>query len=239
MNKELIKTYKVEFEHWLNGGNVQVYYKKDDEPKWLTDEECIEYEGHDNFNHIMQNSLEPEDVLIIIDDEYIHFRSALIEGKTVQYNFGNYGINRKDFPNTWKDLDPSIGILSDRSCPENYRIKPERHKFKKGDWVIHNGVAKRVTKAVDGYIDSLDNQVAVIMKEESLELWEPREEEYFWYKNDLVKFHETQKNLGLLLQSARGCSYYPAEKNFEDFCEPFIGKLPSNLKQDSKNISVE
>ena len=66
MNKELIKTYKVEFEHWLNGGNVQVYYKKDDEPKWLTDEECIEYEGHDNFNHIMQNSLEPEDVLIIL-----------------------------------------------------------------------------------------------------------------------------------------------------------------------------
>ena len=24
--------------------------------------------------------------------------------------------------------------------------------------------------------------------------------------------------------------YYPAEKNFEDYCEPFIGKLPSNLK---------
>ena len=113
------------------------------------------------------------------------------------------------------------------------------YKFKKGDFVIHNGVAKIVTKAIDGYIDSLDNEVAVIMKEESLELWEPREEEYFWYKNDLVKFHETQKNLGLLLQSARGCSYYPAEKNFEDFCEPFIGKLPSNLKQDSKNISVE
>lgn len=60
--------------------------------------------------------------------------------------------------------------------------------------------------------------------------------EYFWYKNDLVKFHETQKNLGLLLQSARGCSYYPAEKNFEDFCEPYIGKLPSNLKQDNKIV---
>ena len=66
-----------------------------------------------------------------------------------------------------------------------------------------------------------------------------REEEYFWYKNDLVKFHETQTNLGLLLESARGCSYYPAEKNFEDYCEPFIGKLPSNLKQDSRSISVE
>ena len=51
----------------------------------------------------------------------------------------------------------------------------------------------------------------------------------FWYENDLVKFDETQTNAGVLLHSARGCSYYPSE-NFEDFCEPFIGKLPSNLK---------
>ena len=229
MNKKLIKTYKTEFDHWLNGGNVQVYYKKDDEPKWLTDEECIEYEGHDNFNHIIQNSLEPEDVLIIIDDEYIEFREAIAKGKAVEY---------LDFKNEWRDLKENCRKL-EGVCLSRLRIKPEGPKFKTGDWVIHNGVAKRVTKAVDGYIDSLDNEVAVIMKEESLELWEPEDGKYFWYKNDLVKFHETQINLGLLLESARGCSYYPAEKNFEDYCEPFIGKLPSNLKQDSKNISVE
>ncbi len=178
-------------------------------------------------------------VLIVIDDEYVEFRKALAEGKTLQYNFGNFGTNKKDFPDIWKDLDLSIGILADRACPENYRVKPEEPRFKVGDWVIHNGVAKRVTKAVDGYIDSLDNEVAVIMKEESLELWEPEDEKYFWYKNDLVRFHETQANLGLLLESARGCSYYPAEKNFEDYCEPFIGKLPSNLKQDNTSISVK
>ena len=220
MNKELIKTYFEEFKHWLSGGNVQVYYKKDDEPKWLTDEECIEYEGHDNFNHIIQNSLEPEDVLIIIDDEYIEFRCALANDKAVEY---------LDFKNEWRDLKENCRKL-EGVCLSRLRVKPERHKFKVGDWVIHNGKYKRVTKAVDGYIDSLDNEVAVIMKEESLELWEPEDEKYFWYKNDLVKFHETQTNLGLLLESARGCSYYPAEKNFEDYCEPFIGKLPSNLK---------
>ena len=104
-------------------------------------------------------------------------------------------------------------------------------KFKTGDWVIHNGVAKRVTKTIDGYIDSLDNEVAVIMKEESLELWEPEDGKYFWYKNDLVRFHETQANLGLLLGRARGCSYYPAEKNFEDYCEPYLGKLPTTIEQ--------
>ena len=229
MNKELIKTYFEEFKHWINGGNVQVYYKKDDEPKWLTDEECIEYEGHDNFSHIMQNSLEPEDALIAIDNYYKEFHIALAEGKTVEY---------LGYKNEWKNLTENCRKLEGIPL-EELRVKPERHKFKKGDWVIHNGVAKRVTKAVDGYIDSLDNEVAVIMKEESLELWEPEDEKYFWYKNDLVRFHETQTNLGLLLESARGCSYYPAEKNFEDYCEPFIGKLPSNLKQDSKNISVK
>ncbi len=229
MNKELIKTYFEEFNHWLNGGNVQVYYKKDDEPKWLTDEECIEYEGHDNFSHIIQNSLEPEDVLIIIDDEYIEFREAIAKGKAVEY---------LDFKNEWRDLRENCRKL-EGVCLSRLRVKPEEPKFKVGDWVIHNGKYKQVTKAVDGYIDSLDNEVAVIMKEESLELWEPEDGKYFWYKNDLVRFHEIQANLGLLLESARGCSYYPAEKNFEDYCEPYFGKLPSNLKQDSENISVK
>ena len=235
MDKELIIKYKDEFAHWLKEGKVLAYYKKDDEPKWLTDEECTEYEGHDNFNHILQNSLRLDDVLIVIDDELVEFRKALAEGKTVQYNFGNYGINRKDFPNTWKDLDLSIGILADRASPENYRIKPEPHKFKVGDWVIHNGKYKRVTKAVDGYIDSLDNAVAVIMKEESLELWKPKINEYFWYKNDLVKFEKTQTNAGILLQSIRGCSYYPSEENFEDYYEPFIGQLPTYIKDSDES----
>ena len=219
MNKELIKKYKNEFEHWINGGNVQAFYKKDDEPKWITDEECIEYEGYDNFTHILQNSLEPEDVLIIIDDEYIKFRGALANDKIVEY---------LDFRDEWRDLKENC-VLIEAIPLKDLRIKPE-HKFKVGDWVIHNGVHKQVTKAVDGYIDSLDNQVAVIMKEESLELWEPKEEEYFWYKNDLVKFDEIKTNCGTLLNSVRGCSYHTTEANYKEYCEPFIGQLPTSIK---------
>ena len=125
MNRELIKTYKTEFDHWLNGGNTQVYHKNDDEPKWWTDKESINYSGVDNFSYIIDKYLGPEDVLVVIDDEFAEFRTAMAEGKIVQYNFGNYGINKKDFPNSWKDLDLSVGILADRACPENYRIKPE------------------------------------------------------------------------------------------------------------------
>jgi hypothetical protein len=214
MNKELIKKYSKEFNHWINGGKLLA---KHDNKGW------INYYGEDIWTHSAET-------LIVIDDEYSMFRKALIEGESIEVLQSN--------TERWVN----IGTIIESIKPELYRIKPnkpERHKFKKGDWVIHNGKYKRVTKAVDGYIDSLDNEVAVIMKEESLELWEPEEEEYFWYKNDLVKFHETQANLGLLLKSARGCSYYPAEKNFEDFCEPYLGRLPSNLKQDNTSISVE
>ena len=212
MNKELIKKYKDEFDHWLNGGKLHAKFVND---PW---EEAPE----DIFSYSTIN------FILVIDDKYAEFRRALAEGKIIQYYVDGFV--------GWRDVK---SLNQDYMHPGSFRIKPEVPKFKVGDWVIHNGVAKRVTKAVDGYIDSLDNEVAVIMKEESLELWEPEDGKYFWYKNDLVRFHETQANLGLLLESARGCSYYPAEKNFEDYCEPFIGKLPSNLKQDSKNISVE
>ena len=218
MNKELIKKYFEEFKHWLSGGKVISKYTLT--PTWSN---C---QSEDIWRIPDENISK---VLVVIDDEYVEYRKALAECKAVEY---------LDFKNEWRDLRENCRKLEGVSL-EKLRIKPESPKFKTGDWVIHNGVVKRVTKTIDGYIDSLDNEVAVIMKEESLELWEPEDEKYFWYKNDLVKFHETQTNLGLLLESARGCSYYPAEKNFEDYCEPFIGKLPSNLKQDSKNISVK
>ena len=213
MNKELIKKYFEEFNHWLNGGKVISKYTLlsgwsdcQSEDIWRIPDENI------------------SKVLIVINDEYATYRKALAEGKIVEVAVD------------YNDIDGYIWeCIEDEEFHhfniEEIRIKPDEPKFKTGDWVIHNGVPKRVTKAVDGYIDSLDNEVAVIMKEESLELWEPEDEKYFWYKNDLVRFHETQTNLGLLLESARGCSYYPAEKNFEDYCEPFIGKLPTTIEQ--------
>ena len=221
MRKETIIKYEKEFISWCKGESVLL-----GAPTSMHDRNLIWIEVKDF------NDWKPLDTVYVLNDSYSIYRKAMAEGQIVQ---------KQDYFNKqWLDMktDDFHGA-SDTRYEGVYRIKPERHKFKVGDWVIHNGKYKRVTKVVDGYINSLDNEVAVIMKEESLELWEPEDEKYFWYKNDLVIFHETQANLGLLLESARGCSYYPAEKNFEDYCEPFIGKLPSNLKQDSKNISVE
>ena len=117
MNKELIKKYKAEFDHWLNGGKI-LYASYDLDEKNYSAWYELHHECKWDYNNAYRFKF-------IINDEFVEFRKALAEGKIVQYNFGNYGINRKDFPNTWKDLDLSIGILADRACPENYRTKPE------------------------------------------------------------------------------------------------------------------
>ena len=203
MNKELIKKYKAEFDHWLDGGKL---LHKDEFGNW------------ENTRDIWD--LRTERIkAIVINDEYVEFRKAGAEGKQLQvsYNGGK----------TWFD---KLYRKISWSKTQLVSIKPEEPKFKKGDWVIHNGKYKRVTKVVDGLIDCLDNEVAVIMKEESLELWEPKEEEYFWYKNDLVKFDDIKANCGTLLNSVRGCSYHTAEANYKEYCEPFIGQLPTSIK---------
>ena len=123
MNKELIKKYKAEFDHWLNGGTIQAFYKQGDEPKWLTAEECIEYDGYDNFSHIIKNLLEPDDVIIVIDDEYIEFRKALAEGKIIQLD---EAAKFSDPNRGWVDLSCKSFGSSTHLFPVNYyRIKPE------------------------------------------------------------------------------------------------------------------
>ena len=127
---------------------------------------------------------------------------------------------------------------------DNLRIKPEEPKFKVGDWVIHNGEYKQVTKAIDGYIDSLDNKVAVIMKEESLELWEPKVGEWCWVFNylrevpnlrriirveDTFKYRFDDETFTKAVRVSRGNDL--SDEVGYKFCEPFIGQLPTTIEQ--------
>lgn len=157
MNKELIKTYFEEFKHWLNGGKVLSKYTL--LPEWS---DCQD----ENIWRIPDKNISK--VLIVINDEYATYRKALAEGKIVEVATDYNDVEGY----IWKSMeDKEFHYFNINEI----RIKPEVHKFKVGDWVIHNGVVKQVTKAVDGYIYSLDNEVAVIMKDESLELWEPKD----------------------------------------------------------------
>ena len=235
MNKELIKKYKAEFDHWLNGGEL-LYAYIDDTFSWK------------NMNAIDKNiypvyARNPFQIseyhIIIINDEFVEFRKALAEGEIVQYNFGNHGINRKDFPDSWKDLDQSIGILADRACPENYRIKPEEPKFKVGDWVVNKTSKQRIVKKVTStYSDTVtvgDTEVGInVMLINDLELWKPKKGEYCWFWNKGT----TLTVLELLEVVEDGNrKYFAAMPNiphslggYYQYCEPFFGTLPTELR---------
>ena len=218
--KELIKKYKKEFDHWLNGGEVLFYTWK-----W--------YNSKDNpsstFNHSDPSVIK----YYIINDEFVEIRKALAEGKTVQYNFGNHGINKKDFPNKWKDLDISIGILADRASPKNYKIKPEEPKFKVGDWVveIHSTTKAQVLELFDYQIRVKFCYPDAIITTDSSDFipWAPKKGDWCWFWDEGFK-------TPLLLQFKKlsPSSFYPYETlNGLDYmyCEPFLGKLPTKLQE--------
>ena len=216
MNKELIKKYKAEFEHWINEGNVQAFYKNDDEPKWLTDKECMDYDGDDNFSHIIENSLGLDDVLIVIDDEYIEFRKALAEGKTVQYYVDSF--------TGWQDVK---SIKQPCMHPDSFRIKPEEPKFKVGDWIT------------DGIEVWQHKENCRVKNQTNWNLWKPKEGEWCWVGYKLMKFNKLIKEdysttFEFIFPDRDADGYKIKEHILErhlQVVEPFIGQLPTNLKE--------
>ena len=105
MNKELIKKYKPEFDHWLNGGKLLSKHNHD----------LVWYE---TTNPSFSNS----NTSYIINDKYVEFRIALAEGKTVEVlHYTGY----KEFDqNPWKLF--AIGVSTFDKPVENYRIKSEK-----------------------------------------------------------------------------------------------------------------
>ena len=118
MIKDLIRKYEAEFDHWMDDGKLQAYYKIDDVPKWWTDEESINHGGDDNFSNILQISLDANDVLIVIDDAYVEFRKALAEGKIVEFKHPQVGYDE------WEIVTPEH-LFQSVVPGREYRIKPE------------------------------------------------------------------------------------------------------------------
>ena len=201
MRKETIIKYEKEFLAWCKGVSVLLGAPASMHEKPLVWREVRDF-----------NDWKPLDTVYVLNDSYSIYRKAMLEGKIVQ---------KQDYFNKqWLDMktDDFHGA-SDTRYEGVYRIKPEQHKFKAGDWVVHNGVIKQVTKAVDGLIDSLDNQVAVIMKEESLELWEPKDGEWcIMYDTD-----EDPNANSITIQRWNNKSKWKPI--------PFIGKLPPYIKK--------
>ena len=208
MNKELIKHYINEFTHWLNDGSIRVVFTND---RWI-DSTSFDWSDKNNIKDIKY---------IIINDEYVEFRRALAEGKTVQYYKCVYThemcCNLDKYE--WTDLQ-----TSDFDKTLKYRIKPEEPQFKVGDWVR----------------DSRDNNLKQVINPNSPAAlsdyikWKPQPGEWCWFYDNnhslgiktntvIAKFSHMYQNMYV--------SSHLIDSGYFYNCEPFIGELPTHLQQ--------
>ncbi len=222
MNKELIKKYKKEFDHWLNGGEVLFFYWED----WYSST----YNPEMVFNHIS-----PDDVkYYVINDEFVELRKALAEGKSIQmlcrYN--------KMEP-IWDDMTDVIRSIGFVDIKENYRIKPEEPKFKVGDWVVE---IHSTTKAQ--VLELFGNQIRVkfcypdaIITTDSSDFipWVPKKGDWCWFLNKsripvISQFHSLEIEGNRKYSATFPNTPHPMI-GYYDYCEPFIGNLPTTLQK--------
>ena len=227
MNKELIKKYKAEFDHWLNGGKLL--------------QKQINLAIPAEWEEFLEDWDWPIDKLIvIINDEYVEFRKALAEGNTIQYYECIYqhemdvNLDRYDWLD-WKSATHSSSFTKTLK----YRIKPEEPKFKVGDWVVNKTSKQRIVKKITSiYSDTVtvgDTEVGInVMLINDLELWKPEKGEYcwFWNKGTTITILEL-----LEIVDDGNIKYFAAMPNiphslggYYQYCEPFRGTLPTKLR---------
>ena len=211
MNKQLINKYKPEFDHWLNGGKI--LHKHINSSAWRNDEPW---------------DYSPDYVAaIIINDEYVEFRKALAEGKTVQHNLANLG--------TWIDIttDNFIDPLTFNDSTPCYRIKPDEPKFKVGDFVryVHSTTAIALEiNNINGNRYYFTNSEMSCLKHE-LELWIPVKGEWCWFWDKCTPHRPTLRQYDIFPEGyGEENMFHDSEQNPFDFCEPFLNSLPSYLK---------
>lgn len=109
MNKEVIKKYKAEFDHWLNGGEVKVYVPQCIRDKWVEASE-------DDWNDDAEN-------IFVIQDKHFEARKAYALGEEIE--------SRVDDSYEW--FSDSVPSFSDRS---EYRPKPKTKTIVVEEWLI-------------------------------------------------------------------------------------------------------
>ena len=109
--------------------------------------------------------------------------------------------------------------------------------FKVGDWVINKTSKQRIIKKVTSvYSDTVtvgNPTVGInVMLVKDLELWEPKLGEWCWFWNfnemptleQFSKYHNLDDHLG---------NYETLAVKLYQHCEPFIGELPTYLKDNT------
>lgn len=232
MNKALIKKYKEEFNYWLNGGVLLFKWSHEEPSCWLREDDVI---SNNLWCHKESNIK-----YIIIKDEYVEFRIALAEGKTVEVlHYTGY----KEFDqNPWKLF--AIGVSTFDKPVENYRIKPEKPKFKVGDWVkvthyFETNSNKYDVGSIIRYHQRVQKNYGLSFNEDCIELWKPQPGEWCWFWDETLNTPQLEQFKKMIEAFECGTTYFLYTTKCgrfingqigTKFCEPFIGELPTNLK---------
>jgi len=202
MNKELIKKYKSEFDHYLEEGKL-LFTRK------APDGTLHQWQPLDNFDFTIGDN-----PIIVIDDEYVEFRKSLAEGKIIQAK--PYSIDSSfDYTDLVFTKEEPIETL----CISDLRIKPDEPKFKVGDFLRHS----------DGHIFQWKSHHEY--NSDTHTSWAPQPSEWCWFYNSkeelpqLGRYEENNSATGHFSIDLR-CTQYGIS-----FCEPFRGTLPSNLQE--------
>lgn len=161
MNKELIKKYKTEFNHWLNDGVL--LSKHPDEINWYT------------VTTVLWNN---PNMQYIIDDKYVEFRKAMAEDKTIQLHVLVFQ-DPTDLSTSvydWMDYMENDSSFEFTEPIEKLRIKPEI-VTKIGDWLFN--LRCKTYHRIDNLLkDKVElNGSSVLLSEvtdRTYQLWEPK-----------------------------------------------------------------
>ena len=181
-----------------------------------------------------ENDWKPLDTVYVLNDSYSTYRKALAEGKSIQM------LCRYDkMEPIWDDMTEVIKSIGFVDVKENYRIKPEEPKFKVGDWVVE---IHSTTKAQ--VLELFGNQIRVkfcypdaIITTDSSDFipWQPKKGDWcwFWNKGTTITVLEL-----LEIVDDGNRKYFAAMPNntlhslggYYQYCEPFLGTLPTKLR---------
>ena len=220
MNKKLIQDNMEAFKHWLNKGDVLACPVKSKLKGYAIDWQPIdEYAKWDNI-----------DTHYIINDEYVEFRKALAEGKTIQlYDVIELHISNPSLDKFgWRDFKSFTQSVTFSKSVGSYRIKPDEPKFKVGDFVtpLNRDINCSVWK-IDKVLSC--NTLAsgiILLDPRTIQPWTPVKGEWCWFYDS-----KSSKSAALAQFKEISNDYFMSiTDTYWKCCEPFLNSIPSYLK---------
>ena len=198
MNLELIRKYEKEFLHMLYGGTLLFHSRY-----------------HGGWHTLPGDYQWDNDYGFVINDEYVEFRKALADGKTIEERYYTP-------TDHWGKHLSGFAI-----SPKMLRIKPKEPEFKIGDYVryIHANSPKPLQIVNINCERYYFENAKIILRLDEIEKWEPRE-------GEVCIFWNNDSNTAVIakLRYIVSTGTYRTEHSNWDNCMPFTGALPPHIK---------